>query len=193
MSLDWDEEDPSLVAKSTATGSGRPEYSVSTTLPSVPPELLGAVTEKLALWVLPEQFERANHPWYGEVSVGECSYSRCQPAGVELTMPPAELACPIVTKAISVSPGVQGLGRLTLMGTTLFSAPLPEALASCTKLGVAAAATDSSTMLTAGTTTRSATPPKTTRRAPLPRRRWRPLDPIKLTESTSSFVPWHHS
>lgn len=53
--------DPPLVPKSRATGSGSPEYSLSTTLPDVPKGFPGEVIEKVALWT-PEQFERANQP-----------------------------------------------------------------------------------------------------------------------------------
>jgi hypothetical protein len=62
MEPELEEEEPSLTAKSTATGSGSPEYSLSTTLPDVPLVSLGALTENVALWT-PEQPDRANQPW----------------------------------------------------------------------------------------------------------------------------------
>ncbi len=63
VALVTDDGDPPLMAKSTASGPESPEYSLSTTLPEVPAVSPGAVIEKVALFVVLEQFVRAYQPW----------------------------------------------------------------------------------------------------------------------------------
>src|SRR5271168_832698 len=139
------------------------------TLPDGPAELPGAEIAKVAL-LTPEQPDNTNQPWYGDVSTGECSKSRCQPAGVALTIPPAPFCWAMVTMAIRVSPVLQVVPRLAVMLTVDPTPPEPWDAADRTRVGVAAAARDSWRMFTVGSATRSATTHRIARRRAAPRR-----------------------